>query len=88
MKKILFIILLISSASYADECPIFKMSQRVKYKVDPFYSLVCSGNGKIIHYYVEYGTKKCIYSIEPTYKDRARGCPQMDFMEEKDIRAK
>lgn len=49
MKKLLFLTLLLSSISFAND-PIYKLGQKVRYKVRPFLTLVCDGTGIIQKY--------------------------------------
>ena len=78
----LFRSLLFATMAYgADKEPKFMKGQKVTYTVPKFYSLVCTGKGKIYQYDASSET----YTIEESLGND--DCPDISGLKEKDIQA-
>ena len=88
MKHVIFYLTLclfaVMGCSVKEPEPIFKKDQLITYKVPTFYSLTCSGNGKISDYSIY--SDGFVYTITtPSNED---GCPLQLTINERDIKAK
>lgn len=79
LTKFLFILLLPLVAVGKE--PKFMKGQRVSYAVPRFYSLVCTGKGKIS----QYDSYTDSYTVEETLGNS--DCPDINGLKEKDIQA-
>ena len=81
LNKLFFILFLPLAAVAGGKEPKFMKGQKVNYKVPKFYSLVCTGKGRIERYDDFNNT----YTIEEDLHND--DCPDMTEIPEKDIQA-
>ena len=85
----ILLIFLIGCQNFEMPVPKFAKSQGVKYRVSPFYRLVCSGNGTIQDLSMGYHANErneWQYIIETPFEEK--GCPSKMLIFEKDISVK